>query len=217
MLCPRIDALGRRGDLGGNEGATDSDGKRPRLSSGGRAYRDATEIVPGSAFNLRHCPRTHAPSGRKNCPERTELLLGTERQWSHCGSAKGSPGIPPRDAKFIAARHSSLGGKFGDQMSRAPAVTKLPHLEEISSDRAGWHQTGGKLRVPRNISLLHLPPYSPELNPAENIWQFLRQNHLSNRVFESYTDIVDAYCAAWNAVVSEPKRVPSNSHQRPPR
>jgi hypothetical protein len=67
------------------------------------------------------------------------------------------------------------------------------HLEEISSrvtqgshavlllDRAGWHQTGGKLRVPRNISLLHLPPYSPELNPAENIWQFLRHNHLSNR------------------------------------
>ena len=68
------------------------------------------------------------------------------------------------------------------------------HLEEISSqvtqgshavlllDRAGWHQTGGKLRLPRNISLLHLPPYSPELNPAENIWQFLRQNHLSNRI-----------------------------------
>jgi hypothetical protein len=68
---------------------------------------------------------------------------------------------------------------------------------------------GGKLRVPRNISLLHLPPYSPELNPAENIWQFLRQNHLSNRVFESYTDIVDACCAAWNAIVSEPKRITS--------
>ena len=95
------------------------------------------------------------------------------------------------------------------------------HLEEIRSqvtqgsravlllDRAGWHQTGGKLRVPKNISLLHLPPYSPELNPAENIWQFLRQNHLSNRVFESYTDIVDACCAAWNALIEEPKRITS--------
>jgi hypothetical protein len=46
-------------------------------------------------------------------------------------------------------------------------------------------------------------------NPAENIWQFLRQNHLSNRIFESYTDIVDACCAAWNAIVSEPKRIAS--------
>jgi transposase len=52
-------------------------------------------------------------------------------------------------------------------------------------------------------------PYSPELHPAENIWQLLRQNHLSNRVFESYTDIVDACCAAWNALIEEPKRITS--------
>ncbi len=95
------------------------------------------------------------------------------------------------------------------------------HLEEISSqvtqgshavlvlDRAGWHQTGGKLRVPDNISLLPLPPYSPELNPVENIWQFLRQNHLSNRVFKGYAEILDACCAAWNALVEEPKHIPS--------
>ena len=95
------------------------------------------------------------------------------------------------------------------------------HLEEISSqvtqgshavlllDGAGWHQTGGKLRVPGNISLLPLPPYSPELNPAENIWQFLRQNHLSNRVFESYDDVLDACCEAWNALVAEPNRIAS--------
>ena len=79
----------------------------------GRAYRDVTEIVPRSAFNLRHCAQTHAPSGRKNCPERTGLLLGTERHWSHCGSAKGSPGIPPRrlhclcGASVVAAQAAS--------------------------------------------------------------------------------------------------------------
>jgi transposase len=69
-------------------------------------------------------------------------------------------------------------------------------------DGAGWHQTGGRLRVPNNISLLHLPPYSPELNPVENIWQFLRQNQLGNRVFESYTAIVDACCDAWNTLTA---------------
>ena len=73
------------------------------------------------------------------------------------------------------------------------------HLAEISKtvapgahgvvtlDGAGWHQTGGELKVPDNITLLPLPPYSPELNPVENIWQFLRQNHLSNRVYANYT------------------------------
>jgi transposase len=93
------------------------------------------------------------------------------------------------------------------------------HLEEISCqvtqgshavlllDGAGWHQTGGKLRVPKNVSLLPLPPNSPELNPVETIWQFLRQNHLSNRVFKNYNDILDACCAAWNALVKEPKRI----------
>lgn len=95
------------------------------------------------------------------------------------------------------------------------------HLAEISRqvvpgahavvvlDGAGWHQTGGKLRVPDNVSLLHLPPYSPELNPVENVWQFLRQNHLSNRIYENYAAIVDACCTAWNALVAEPHRITS--------
>ena len=95
------------------------------------------------------------------------------------------------------------------------------HLAEISKavapgahavlnlDGAGWHQTGGQLKLPDNISLLPLPPYSPELNPVENIWQFLRQNHLANRVFDSYTGIVDACCEAWNALAAAPERIRS--------
>lgn len=90
------------------------------------------------------------------------------------------------------------------------------HLAEISTqvsadhhavlvlDGAGWHQCGEKLKIPNNISLLHLPPYSPELNPVENIWQFLRQNYLSNRVFQTYADIIDACCDAWNALLNAP-------------
>jgi hypothetical protein len=48
---------------------------------------------------------------------------------------------------------------------------------------------------------LQLPPRAPELNGQENIWQFMRQNWLSNRIFKSFDDIVDHCCYAWNKLV----------------
>ena len=63
--------------------------------------------------------------------------------------------------------------------------------------------------MPANITLLTLPPYSPELNPVENVWQYLRSNWLSHRVWESYEEIVDACCAAWNALMALPDRITS--------
>ncbi len=67
----------------------------------------------------------------------------------------------------------------------------------------------GELNVPENLSIMFIPPYSPELNPVENIWQFLRQNYLSNRVFETYENIVDACCEAWNKLTAETGRITS--------
>ena len=73
----------------------------------------------------------------------------------------------------------------------------------IFADQAGWHTTA-KLVIPPNITLLLLPPRSPELNPVENIWQFIRDNWLSNRVFKSYDDIVALCCEAWNKLIDQP-------------
>ena len=95
------------------------------------------------------------------------------------------------------------------------------HLAEISTqiadgaiavlicDGAGWHQQGGELVVPTNIVLLHLPPYSPELNPMENVWDYLRQNKLCARVWDSYDAIVEACKAAWNWLITDPDRITS--------
>ena len=89
------------------------------------------------------------------------------------------------------------------------------HLVEISQavapgahavvlvDQAGWH-TSAQLKLPANISLLPLPPQSPELNPAENVWQYLRDNWLSNRVFASGRNIIDLCCDAWNKLSDQP-------------
>ena len=94
------------------------------------------------------------------------------------------------------------------------------HLVEISAkvapgahavllmDQAGWHMTP-KLKLPANISLIAIPSKSPELNPQENVWQFLRDNWLSNQVFNSYDEIVDRCCDAWNKLVTQPSRITS--------
>ena len=66
-----------------------------------------------------------------------------------------------------------------------------------------------QLEVPKNIALLPLPSYSPELNPVENIWEFLRGNFLSHRVWEGYDAIVDACSEAWNRLMQMPDRLAS--------
>ena len=78
----------------------------------------------------------------------------------------------------------------------------------VLMDQAGWHLTP-KLELPANISIIAIPSKCPELNPQENIWQFMRDNWLSNRVFSSYDDIVDHCCDAWNMLVDQPWKIMS--------
>ena len=93
------------------------------------------------------------------------------------------------------------------------------HLAEVSKqvapdahavlvcDGAGWHQTGERLSVPGNVTLLRLPPYAPELNPMENVWEYLRGNKLSMTVWETYTAILDACCDAWTDLMDDATRI----------
>jgi transposase len=54
-----------------------------------------------------------------------------------------------------------------------------------------------------------LPPYAPELNPVENVWEYLRGNRLSITVWQTYEQIVEACCSAWNAFIRQPERIAS--------
>lgn len=88
------------------------------------------------------------------------------------------------------------------------------HLRQISSqagperhvvlvlDRAGWH-VAKALAVPPNLTLLHLPPYSPELNPTERVWGYLRSHYLGNRVYKDYDDLFDHCTISWNRLDEE--------------
>jgi transposase len=94
------------------------------------------------------------------------------------------------------------------------------HLVEISTlvaegahavimmDQAGWHTTA-KLDIPDNLSLIPIPAKCPELNPVENVWQYMRENWLSNLVFQSGEEIVDQCCDAWNKLIAETGRINS--------
>ena len=64
-------------------------------------------------------------------------------------------------------------------------------------DGAGWH-VGHELKVPANMTPLRLPPYSPELNPVERVWSYLRSHDLSNRVYQDYDELFKETSAAWN-------------------
>jgi len=105
-------------------------------------------------------------------------------------------------------------------MQRADIWSMQLHLEEISAnvapgahaalvlDQAGWHTTQ-RLRPPSNITFIPLPARSPEINPAENVWEYLRGRWLSNHIFEDYDDILDAVCDTWNRLIAEPAQITS--------
>ena len=75
-------------------------------------------------------------------------------------------------------------------------------------DGAGYH-IAAALTIPENVTLVRLPPYAPELNPIENVWEYLRGNKLAITVFDDYDDIVDKTCDAWNFFEKDPTRIAS--------
>jgi transposase len=78
------------------------------------------------------------------------------------------------------------------------------------ADRAGWH-IAGDLCVPDNITLIQLPSYSPELNPVERIWLYLKERFLSHRLLADFDAIAEAACNAWNRLLAEAGRITSLS------
>ena len=86
------------------------------------------------------------------------------------------------------------------------AATAFGRHALIIMDGAGWHQQALADDFD-NLTVLKLPPYSPELNPIEQVWQWLRQNVLANRCFSGYDDIVEQCSIAWNSFIENKERV----------
>src|SRR6202142_290773 len=146
---------------------------------------------------------------------------GQVRQWARRGTRPRQPADQRYDNAYLfGAICPARGVGAALVLPYADADMMQLHLDEISRnvaegahavlllDRAGWHTTG-KLDVPDNITPIFLPSRAPELNPVENVWQYLRQNWLSNTVFENYDAIVDAACDAWRKLTAKPETITS--------
>ena len=144
---------------------------------------------------------------------------GLVRQWARRGTRPRQPADQRYESAYLFGAicpARGVGAAFA--MPSANTQAMRLHLQEISAnvavgahavllfDRAGWHTTPN-LVMPKNITPIWLPSRAPELNPVENIWQYLRANWLSNRVFETFDDIIDAICEAWNKLVAQPETI----------
>jgi len=99
--------------------------------------------------------------------------------------------------------NASVVQTFLDQLSAT--IPKGAHALLVW-DGAGYH-VAKSLRVPPNLSAIRLPPYSPELNPVERLWLYLREHHWSNRVYKDIDALEEAAVAGWRAVCLHPDKV----------
>jgi len=110
------------------------------------------------------------------------------------------PGTDEAFALVLPEVSTAMMNLFLDGFSRSLSANAHAILV---LDRAGWHRAS-RLERPANLSLIHLPAYSPEFNPAERVWQYMRENWLSHRLLDTYDDIVEACCEAWNKLTALP-------------
>jgi transposase len=113
------------------------------------------------------------------------------------------PGTDEAFALALPRVNADAMNVFLEHFSRqlAPGVHAVLVL-----DQAGWHDERA-LHVPTSITLLPLPSASPELNPVERVWLYLRERYLSHRVLNDYKAVLEAVCRAWNRLLDEAGRL----------
>jgi transposase len=115
---------------------------------------------------------------------------------------------PDRDVGCALVLPECNSGMMQIHLNQIAENVQDGHHGIIMLDRASWHTTEA-LVIPSNISLMPLPPYSPELNPMEPVWQQLRKIKLSNTAFKDYDHIVKSCCQAWNTFCDEEGNIKS--------
>src|SRR3954471_23448763 len=231
---PRPARAGRaavRGALQRERGQAAAQGARPLVAEGaagpprgrpegaGALQKNLPDLIRGVADR-------HPEAGRVELWFMDEARVGQKGGVTHVWYQKG---MRPRGVRQQGFSSAYLFGAVCPERGKGIALV-LPEVSTAAMDvflaelaravpagthaalvldGAGWHVSEG-LTVPANLTLIHPPPYSPELNPVERVWEYLRDRWLSHRVLAGgYQAVVDAACAAWNALLAEPGRLRS--------
>ena len=118
-------------------------------------------------------------------------------------SAPSAPDGAPRPPSSCPAANAEVMSLHLAEIART--VAPNAHAALVL-DGAGYH-IAEDLKVPPNITLVPLPPHAPELNPMENVWEYLRGNKLAITVFDNYEEIVDVTCDAWMFFETDKARI----------
>ena len=196
---------------------------RPEAPEGGRG--GAGGVQKGFAELVAGALPEHARGKPVEVWFQDEARVGQQGTLTRVWARRGTRPRAPRDRRYAWAYlfgavcpERAVGAAL--VLPYADAAATGLHLAEIGRhvapgahgvvvlDGAGWH-AAGDLAVPGNLTLLPLPPYSPELNPVENVWEYLRQNKLGHRVWPDYEAIVATCCDAWNWLAAAPDRLAS--------
>ncbi|MGH6820138.1 MAG: IS630 family transposase [Methylocella sp.] len=154
-----------------------------------------------------------------------EARVGQKGTLTRIWARKGSRPRKPQDTRYqwayiFGAVCPARATGAALVMPYADTEAMNAHLKEIAArvtpgahaavilDGAGWHTAKGLATCP-NLTLITQPPYAPEVNPVENVWEYLRKNKLANRIYETYDAIVTACCNAWNDLMATPETVTS--------
>jgi len=126
------------------------------------------------------------------------ILKQTEYQWAYLWAAV-DPATGDCCAMITPTVNTEMMNQFLDGLGQTLASDEHAVLV---LDNAGWH-VAKALNVPENITLLFLPPYSPELQPVERLWQWMRSHQLSNRVYRDYDDLLQRSNLAFDSLESQ--------------
>ncbi len=143
-----------------------------------------------------------------------------KRCWAPPGVRPHAPSQVVREYTYVyaavAPQEGLLTALILPEASTQMMNLFLEHLSQTYSkyfivmqvDGAGWHHSQD-LAVPTNIRLIQQPPYSPEVNPVEHIWDELREKYFHNRIFSSLDRLMDVLCQGLNDLADDPKRLRS--------
>lgn len=157
--------------------------------------------------------------------QQDETRVGQQGSLSRIWAPTGTRPRKVRQQQFIStyiygATCAQTGDSFALVMPYTNTTTMQLYLCELSQhvpkdkhiallmDNAGWH-VAKELAVPKNITLVPLPSYAPELNTMEQVWLWIKQHYLSNCCYKNYEDLVNKVCNAWNQFTQQPGLVQS--------